>query len=93
MASAAKTYVVEDADEDADESARSGIPSGVFPGTLQGLLEALDAARYHSAAGTPKVLVIAEGETRQAIRCFEGGKETWSASTAEIHGEHGNRPR
>ena len=30
MASAAKTYVV----EDADEGAKSGIPPGVFPGTL-----------------------------------------------------------
>jgi hypothetical protein len=64
MASAAKTYLV----EDADENAKSGNPSGVFPGTLAGLLDALDAAGYRRAAGTPKVLVIAEGEERQVIR-------------------------
>lgn len=81
MANAAKTYLV----EDADESAKSGIPPGVFPGTLAGLLDALDAARYRSAAaGKGMVLVIVEGEQRQVIRKFEGGTETWSASRAEI---------
>ena len=81
MASAAKIYVV----EDADESAKSGIPPGEFPGTLAGLIDALDAARYRSAAaGAPIALVIAEGEKRQVIRRFESGHETWSASTAEI---------
>lgn len=90
MASAAKTYVV----EDADESAESGIPAGEFPGTLAGLIDALDAARYRSAAaGTPMALVIVEGDERQVIRRFHGGHETWSASTAEIHGERGNMPR
>lgn len=77
---AGKTYQV----EDADESGRPGSKVGVFPGTLHGLLEALDAARYRSAAGTPTALAIAEGKRRQVIRRFEGGKETWSASTAEI---------
>jgi hypothetical protein len=81
MANAAKTYLVEDADEDA----KSGIAPGVFPGTLTGLLDALDAARYRSAAaGTGIVLAIVEGEQRQVIRKFEGGTETWSASRAEI---------
>ncbi|TVZ07337.1 hypothetical protein EAS64_08640 [Trebonia kvetii] len=89
MANAAKTYVV----EDADESAKSGIPPGVFPGTLAGLLDALDAARYRSAAGTPKVLVIAEGKNRQVIRRFENGHETWSASRAEIRTEQGDLKR
>jgi hypothetical protein len=81
MANAAKTYVV----EDADEGAGSGIAPGVFPGTLQGLLDALDAARYRSAAaGTGIVLAIFDGEQQTVIRKFEGGTETWSASTAEI---------
>ena len=71
MANAAKTYIV----EDAEESAKSGISPGVFPGTLAGLLDALDAARYRSAAGTPKALVIAEGNHRQVIRRFENGHE------------------
>lgn len=48
MATGGKTYVV----EDADENAKSKIPPGVFPGTLAGLIDALDAARYRSAAGT-----------------------------------------
>jgi hypothetical protein len=69
------------------EHASSETAPGIFPGTLQGLLEALAAARYRSAAGTPKVLVIADGKKRQVIRRFEGGKETWSASTAEISRE------
>jgi hypothetical protein len=86
MAAVSKTYVV----EDADKGARSGSPTGVFPGTLQGLLEALDDARFRSAAGTPKVLVIAEGKNRQVIRRFEGGRETWSASTADIRRQDEN---
>jgi hypothetical protein len=72
MAMAGKVYVVEDADPEAS----SGIPAGTFPGTLAGLLDALDAARYRSAAGTPKVLIIAEGKDRQVIRRFENGQET-----------------
>lgn len=83
MATASKTYVV----EDADAKAKSEIPAAVFRGTLQGLLDALDAARYRSAAGTPKVLVIVEGKRRQVIRRFEGGREVWSASSAEIRSE------
>lgn len=76
-----KGYLV----EDADESAKSGIPPGVFPGTLAGLLDALDAARYRSAAaGTGIVLAIVEGEQLQVIRKFDRGTETWSASSAEI---------
>ncbi len=86
MASAAKTYVV----EDADEGAKSGIPPGVFPGTLAGLVDALDAARFRSAAGMPKVLAVVEGKQRTIIRRFEGGKEAWSASRVEIVRERGN---
>jgi len=87
MATAAKTYVVEDAEKS---------PKGVstpFPGTLRGLLDALDAAQYRSAAGTPKVVVIAEGKQRQVIRRFEHGQEVWSASRTEIvHEDRGGSP-
>jgi hypothetical protein len=80
-----KSYVV----EDADASAKSNIPPGIFPGTLQGLIDALDAARFRSAAGTPKTVTIVEGELRQVIRRYEHGQEVWSASRAEILHEHG----
>ena len=83
MVTAAKTYVVEDADKDSESKSTPG----TFPGTLQGLIDALDAARFRSAAGTPKVLAIVEGKRRQVTRRFEGGHETWSASTTEIRGE------
>jgi hypothetical protein len=86
MATAGKTYVV----EDVDKKAAAKIPTGVFPGTLEGLLDALDAARYRSAADTPKALVIVDGRQRQVIRRFENGKEVWSASRAEIRHEPGN---
>jgi len=85
MATAAKTYVV----EDADKRGRSRTPTATFPGTLQGLLHALDAARYRSAAGTPKTVVIVQGRQRQPIRRFEGGREVWSASRAEIRHDGG----
>ncbi len=88
MATDLKVYSVEDADPESS----SGIPAGTFPGTLAGLLDALDAARYRSAAGTPKVLVIAEGENRQVIRRFENGHETWSASQADIRTEQADGP-
>lgn len=88
MAMAGKVYVVEDADLEAS----SGIPPGTFPGTLAGLLDALDAGRYRSAAGTPKVLVIADGTDRQVIRRFESGHETWSASRVEIRTGQGDGP-
>ena len=88
MAAAAKAYLVEDAEQRSDpKTARTP-----FPGTLAGLLEALGAARYRSAAGTPKVVVIVEGGQRQVIRRFEGGAEVWSASRAEIRHQSGNRP-
>lgn len=80
-----KVYAV----EDADKKAKSGIQPETFPGTLAGLLDALDAARYGSAAGTPKALIIVQGKQRQPIRRFEGGREVWSASRAEIVREHG----
>jgi hypothetical protein len=83
MSTAGKTYVV----EDADKNARSKIPPGTFPGTLQGLLDALDAARYRSANGTPKALIIVEGKRRQVIRRYEQGVEVESASQAEIRSE------
>ena len=88
MAASAKTYVVEDADKSSDPKTAST----AFPGTLAGLLEALGAARYRSAAGTPKVVVIVEGKQRTIIRRFEGGSEVWSASRAEIRREHGSGP-
>ena len=87
MATAGKTYIVEDAEQGAGTEGL-GTP---FPGTLQGLLDALDAARYRSAAGMPKVVVIVERKRRQVIRRYEGGQEVWSASRAEIRSEHGDR--
>jgi hypothetical protein len=89
MTAAAKTYVVEDADESSDSK---GVHTP-FPGTLAGLLDALDAARYRSAAGTPKVVVIVEGKQRKVIRRFEGGAQAWSASRAEIRLERGEGPQ
>ena len=86
MATATKTYVVEDAEASSDPTA----VHTPFPGTLAGLLDALDAARYRSAAGAPKVVVIVEGKQRQTIRRFEGGNEVWSASRAEISHGRGN---
>lgn len=80
MARAGKSYIVEDAERGTD-------PAGVstpFPGTLAGLLDALDAGRYRSAAGSPKVVVIVEGKERKVIRRYEDGNEVWSASRAEI---------
>jgi hypothetical protein len=64
MATDTKTYVV----EDADKRGRARTPTATFPGTLQGLLDALDAARYRSAAGTPKTVIIVQGRQRQPIR-------------------------
>ena len=90
MANAAKTYLV----EDADESAKSGIPPGVFPGTLAGLLDALDAATYRSAAArAPIALIIEEGKSRQIIRRFENDNETWSASQTDIHTTQADGPQ
>jgi len=86
MVTAARTYVVEDAENSSDPEA----VHTPFPGTLAGLLDALDAARYRSAAGTPKNVVIVKGKQRQVIRRFEGGNEVWSASRAEIRHEQGN---
>jgi len=77
---------------DADEDARSEIPPGVFPGTLQGLLDALDAARYRSAAGTAKVVLIIEGKQREIIRRYEHGQEAWSLSRTEIRHAGGKEP-
>jgi hypothetical protein len=88
MATDLKVYSVEDADPEVS----SGIPAGTFPGTLAGLLDALDAARFRSASGTPKVLVIAEGKNRQVIRRFENGHETWSASQADIRAKQEDEP-
>jgi len=58
-----KVYVVEDSDPDSEPKSTTGI----FPGTLRGLLDALEAARFRSAAGTPKSLVIVEGKRRQGL--------------------------
>jgi hypothetical protein len=80
MATAKKTYVV----QDADASSRPKAPRAEFPGTLAGLINALDAARFRSAAGSPKALFIVQGKRRQLIRRFEDGREVWSASRAEI---------
>ena len=71
MITAAKNYVV----EDAEPGVSSGIPAATFPGTLTGLLDALGAARYRSAAaGAAMALIVIEGSQRQPIRRFEGGQ-------------------
>ena len=89
MATAAKTYVIEDAEKSSDPKT-AGTP---FPGTLAGLLDALGAARYRSAVGTLKVVVIVEGQQRTIIRRFEGGNEVWSASRAVVRHEREDGPR
>ena len=89
MATAAKIYVVEDAEKSSSPKA-ARTP---FPGTLAGLLDALAGVRYRSAAGTPKVVVIVVGKQRKIIRRFEGGAEAWSASRSEIRHERGNGPQ
>jgi hypothetical protein len=80
LATAGKQYLLEDAEMDSDPKSTTG----TFPGTLRGLLDALDAARFRSATGTPKVVVIVEGKHRQVIRRFDSGHEAWSASQADI---------
>lgn len=87
MVTAAKTYIVEDAEQSPDPRA----VHTPFPGTLAGLVDALDAARYRSAAGTPKVVVIVDGNQRTIIRWFEDGNEVWSASRAQIRNQRGSR--
>jgi hypothetical protein len=47
MITAAKNYVV----EDAEPGVSSGIPAATFPATLTGLLDALGAARYPQRGG------------------------------------------
>lgn len=78
MATDAKAYVV----EDAGKSPSPKTACTPYPGTLAGLLDALGAARYRSAAGTMKVVVIVGGKQRTIIRGLEGGNEVWSASRA-----------
>ena len=69
MITAAKNYVV----EDAEPGVSSGIPAATFPATLTGLLDALGAARYRSAAaGAAMALIVIEGSQRQPIRRFAG---------------------
>jgi hypothetical protein len=52
-------------------------------------MDALDVARYRSAAGTPKVVVIVERKQRTIIRGVEGGGEVWPTSRTEIRCERG----
>jgi len=70
MAEAVKTYIVRDADVGGGNSM-----ARTFPGTLKGLTEALDDARFRSASGAPKVVVVMEGKQRRIIRRFEHGRE------------------
>jgi hypothetical protein len=66
VAKTAKTYLVEDAEKDAEPK---GTPAA-FPGTLQRLLDALDAARYRSAAGSSKTVGRATRTDRLTARCW-----------------------
>lgn len=60
MAEAAKVYIM----RDANSGTRRNHMAGTFPGTLRGLTEALDDARYRSAAGPPKVVIVGTGKQR-----------------------------
>jgi hypothetical protein len=71
MAQAVKTYIV----RDADVGGGGNLMARTFPGTLKGLTEALDDARFRSAAGAPKVVVVVEGRRRRIIRQFDHGRE------------------
>jgi hypothetical protein len=70
MAVAVKTYIVRDAEVGGGNSM-----ARTFPGTLKGLTEALDDARFRSASGAPKVVVVMEEGRRRIIRRFEHGRE------------------
>jgi len=64
-------YVVRDDDPDAP----SGNVDKLYPYTLKGLLEALEEARFRSAAGPPQVVVAKGEDGMRVIRRFSHGRE------------------
>jgi hypothetical protein len=86
VAEESKSYAV----REAGPPSRLGKVRKTYPYDLRSLLEALGDARFWSVAEGPLVVTVVTGRQSQVIRRFEGGKETWSASSAEIRGEHEN---
>ena len=66
---------------------RLGNVRKMYPYNLRSLLEALDDARLWSYNEGPQVVTVVTGRHSQVIRRYEHGKETWSASRAEIRHE------
>jgi hypothetical protein len=89
VAGESKSYAV----REAGTAGRLGKVRKTYPYDLRSLLEALSEARFWSVAGGPMVLTVVTGRHSQVIRRFEEGKETWSASRAQISGEGGSGPR
>jgi hypothetical protein len=89
VAGESKSYAV----REAGSPSRLGKVRKAYPYDLKSLLEALSDARFWSLTGGPLVVTVVTGRDSQVIRRFEGGKEAWSASTAEISGERGDGPQ
>jgi hypothetical protein len=89
VAGESKSYAV----REAGPPSRLGKVRKTYPYDLKSLLEALSDARFWSMAGGPLVVTVVTGRRSQVIRRFEGGKEAWSASTAEIREHRANGPR
>ena len=64
-------YVV----RDDDPGAPSGNVDKLYPYTLKGLIEALEEARFRSAAGPPQVVVVKGEDGLRVIRRYEHGRE------------------
>jgi hypothetical protein len=79
--------------QEAGSPSRLGRVLQVYPYTLAALEQAMTDARFRSHQGKPVVVTVVENRKSRVIRRYEGGRETWSASTAEIRGEHGNGPQ
>ena len=87
MATATKTYIVEDAEKRSDPKTAST----PFPGTLEGLLR---SARPGTALPPGRRrLWLSSGRQRTVIRRFEGRNEVWTASRAEIRPQRRNGPQ
>jgi hypothetical protein len=89
VAAESKSYAV----REAGPPSRLGKVRKAYPYDLKSLLEALSDARFWSLTGGPLVVTVVTGRHSQVIRRFDGGKEVWSASTAEVRGEHGGGPQ
>jgi len=76
---------------EARSPSRLGKVRKTYPYDLRSLLEALSDARFWSLTGGPLVVTVVTGRHSQVIRRFKNCNEAWSAPTAEIHGEHGDK--